>query len=150
VTNIDWSQANEYAAWVGGRLPTEAEWEKACRGTDDQIFPWGVEQPRPELLNYADSGLNGVAPVGSYPAGTHGLQDMAGNVWEWTADWYHEQYYQNSPEHNPSGPESGEVRTLRGGSFNNFKFDVRCAARQGYNPSGGNSHRGFRVISPGF
>ena len=83
VTDVDWDQANSYARWVGGRLPTEAEWEKACRGTDARIYPWGSQPPpSPELLNFADSGLGSVTDVGSYPDGAspYGLLDMAGNV----------------------------------------------------------------------
>jgi formylglycine-generating enzyme required for sulfatase activity len=149
VTNLAWERANEYAAWVGGRLPTEAEWEKACRGTDGRIFPWGNEHPSSELLNYYLSGLNGVVPVGSYPPGIHGLYDMAGNVWEWTADWYDETYYANAPSSNPKGPASGNLRTMRGGSYIYEAQDVRCAVRYRDNPEGRFDNGGLRVLSPG-
>jgi formylglycine-generating enzyme required for sulfatase activity len=149
VTDVDWHQANTYAAWVGGRLPTEAEWEKACRGTDGRIYPWGNEEPSAELLNYFKSGLNGVTLVGSYPPGAHGLHDMAGNVLEWTADWYDSEYYAKSPPSNPRGPESGEVRTLRGGSWYVSDYFVRCAVRVRYPPDLRDDFVGIRVASPG-
>ena len=101
VTDVDWSQASKYAAWVGGRLPTEAEWEYACRSADGRIYPWGDEPPATERLNY-NSEINNTTEVGTYPPGANGLYDMAGNVMEWTADWYSEDYYKSVPERNPS------------------------------------------------
>ncbi len=155
VTNVDWSQAQAYAEWVGGRLPTEAEWEKACRGTDGRIYPWGSEPPDPKRLNYWESGLGTWTDVGSYPSyppGERGLYDMAGNVWEWTADWYEGEYYANSPPENPTGPASGDTRTLRGGSWYHYESNVRCANRDYYFPRYEGVDLGFRVVlaSPGF
>ena len=94
VTDVDWNQASVYAAWVGGRLPTEAEWEKACRSADGRIYPWGDEPSSMGLLNYNDE-AKGTTDVATYPTGANGLYDMAGNVWEWTADWYSEEYYKS-------------------------------------------------------
>ncbi len=135
VSNVDWSQAQAYAEWVGGRLPTEAEWEKACRGTDGHIYPWGSEPPDAERLNYYFSRLGTWTDIGTYPVGEHGLYDMAGNVWEWTADWYGADYYASSPPENPTGPTSGVSRTLRGGAWDNSKHYVRCADRSSYGVS---------------
>ena len=129
VTYVDWTQAGKYAAWVGGRLPTEAEWEYACRGSDGRIYPWGNEPPAPERLNYYDSGYSAAIDVGGYASGANGLYDMAGNVWEWTADWYGETYYKDSLTRNPTGPTGGDYCTFRGGVVATSVGDavVRCA-----------------------
>ena len=86
MVNVDWNDANAYAEWAGAALPTEAEWEKAARGTDGRIYPWGNDWDRTKCVNAVHSTM----PVGSIPAGAspYGCQDMAGNVWQWCADWY--------------------------------------------------------------
>ena len=160
VTNINWFQAVDYATWVGGRLPTEAEWERAARGYDQRIYPWG-DQWDASYVNYCDyncehrwndpanSDLFGeVAPVGSYPKGRspYGLLDMAGNVWEWTADWYEESYYRRSPTRNPTGPSEGENRALRGGSYQHGRWMARATARYAQNPNSEFGFIGFRVV----
>ena len=146
VVNVDWEQANTYAKWAGGRLPTEAEWEKACRGTDSRIYTWGNQTATEYLLNY-DYNSGDTRPVRSYPPGAYNLYDMAGNVWEWTADWYEEEYYLTSPSSNPKGPENGKFRTPRGGSWESSASTVRCASRPGHGPYSTYSI-GFRIVLP--
>ena len=141
VVCVDWHQATAYANWVGGRLPTEAEWEYAARsGGRNQEYPWGNQKA---TCSYAviDDGGNGCGqnstwPVCSKSAGNtfQGLCDMAGNVWEWVSDWYDSGYYAKSPSSNPTGPSSGSNRVIRGGSWLSFAGDVRAANRGSYGP----------------
>ncbi len=167
VVNVDWNQANEYAKWVGGRLPTEAEWEKAARGSQGRVYPWG-NQWDGNRLNYCNEGCNyewkdstvndgyaRTAPVGSYPQGAspYGALDMAGNVWEWVADWYDSEYYGKSPLKNPQGPITGVYHLARGGSWFNTYWDVRSSGRNDwFNDDLRYDVVGFRVVrlvSPG-
>ncbi len=173
VVQVSWNDAVAYARWVGKRLPTEAEWEYAARGgLDRKRYAWGDEQ-KPggkwqaniwqgqfPKVDTAEDGYAGTAPVGSYAANGFGLHDMAGNVWEWVADWYDADYYANSPATNPRGPASPEEsndpdepgvakKVLRGGSY--LCSDVYC---KGYRPSArmksghftGLVHTGFRCV----
>jgi formylglycine-generating enzyme required for sulfatase activity len=159
VVHMSWADAQAFCQWAGGRLPTEAEWERAARGgLDQQRYPWGDElTPRGEHLcniwqgrfpikNTAEDGHRGTAPVRSYPPNGYGLYEVVGNVWEWTADYW-STGHPAKPKRNPKGPSTGDNRVMRGGSYlchSSYCNRYRVAARSSNDPTTSTANLGFR------
>lgn len=151
MVNVSWDDALAFARWAGMALPTEAQWEKAARGTDGRRFPWGSgwSEGNAHTSKRSLGDVEGTAPVGSSPRGAspYGVLDMVGNVWEWCADWYHPDAYKSAPSSDPTGPSTGTERVLRGGSWRNFlPADFRCTNRERSQPEVKNILVGFRLV----
>ncbi len=158
IVRVTWEEATGYCSWIGGRLPTEAEWEYAARGgAGKSKYPWGNSIDR-SMANYGaeqccDGFASGAdrwrftAPVGSFPANAYGLFDMVGNVWEWVSDWHAGGYYQDSPKNDPRGPPQGETHGVRGGSWDDPPRFLRLSNRNKAHTRGWRySHTGFRCV----
>jgi formylglycine-generating enzyme required for sulfatase activity len=158
VVGVTWDQASAFCGWADARLPTEAEWEKTSRGEDAELYPWGDDAPSCDLSNMAgcivppeDEDIPETEKIGQFPDGgsIYEANDLSGNVWEWTLDWYDEDYYLNSPRTNPLGPENGELRVVRGGSYEDGPDALRSAERMALDPDEAYNNVGFRCVPIG-
>ena len=147
VVNVSWQDTRDYAAWIGARLPTEAEWEKAARGVDERHYPWGNRFVDGERCN-GNNSVGTTTMVNEFPEGRspYGVWDMCGNVYEWCADYYDEDYYKISPGSNPKGPDGGQERVVRGGCFGETRSALRVTHREGVSEVSSRETTGFRIV----
>ena len=146
VVNVSWQDARDYADWRSARLPTESEWEKAARGSDERLYPWGTRFTEGERCN-ANNQIGTTTPVDEWPDGLsfYGVWDMAGNVYEWCYDYYDPDYYKDSPMTNPKGADGGQERVIRGGSYQETRAALRTTHRIGSSEVSTRDNIGFRL-----
>ncbi len=152
---VTWAQASAFCSWTatGARLPTESEWERAARSTDGRLYPWGSSAPDCSLANFtpaAGTCFGSARPDGSFPSGNSadGLKDLAGNVREWTGDWYDTNAYTSASASNPTGPATGTLRVVRGGGYADADTGIRAGARLPLDPTTNSAALGFRCARP--
>jgi sulfatase modifying factor 1 len=148
VVTVSWFDAEAYCQWAGVRLPTEAEWERAARGTEGRRYAWGDDRPSAELASYHEAKIDAASPVGLFPRGStpEGIGDMTGNAFEWVSDWSSTHYYGVSERVNPKGPASGEHKGVRGGSWGDVSTVLRAADRLRGRPDIRDGYVGFRCV----
>ncbi len=149
VVYVTWFDAQKYCKWVGGQLPTEAQWERAASDTGNRTYPWGNAAPNSKLAN-VNNAYGTTTKVGSHPAGASpfGVQDMGGDVREWVFDWFSPTAYKHTSAENPTGPAKGQLKVLRGASWHDPSVFSRVVSRLGHFPGSAGENRGFRCALP--
>ena len=148
IYNVTQLEATTFSRWVGAFLPTEAQWERAAKGgVDDRVFPWGgVDEESKRNAEGPSDGFEQWAPAKSFGANEFGLYGMAGNVWQWCADWYDPKYYVGADRTDPAGPADGKTKSLRGGAWDSPSFKLRVCSRRDFDPKFTDRTIGFRCV----